>query len=420
MGGQRPRCPHHLPESDRLTMHMLMLTASLPYPPHQGGAIRAYGILRGLHDAGHTVTLLSFHDHERGVQVADTPLAHICERVVTAPPPGRSTAQRLRDLLLTPHADIARRLESDAMHAQLRYLLHTFNFDLVQAEGIEVATYLFTVPDDIPTVYDAFNAEAALQQVIAQVDRGDWRRLPSAVYSYLQTGRITAFERAVCQRAAAVIAVSDEDAALLSAFRDAINVVPSGIFVDDYTKQDDPIDLKQNALVFTGKMDYRPNVDAMLWFVSDVLPRITAHTDAHLYIVGQKPHPRLDALRDNPHITVTGWVEAVQPYLHAADVYVAPLRMGSGTRLKILEAMASGCALVATPTAAAGLLASAHEHMIVTADAAEMADAVCNLLQQPSKRVKLGGQAQTYIRDHYDWSVLMQRLLDVYRKLGFD
>jgi glycosyltransferase involved in cell wall biosynthesis len=158
----------------------------------------------------------------------------------------------------------------------------------------------------------------------------------------------------------------------------------------------------------------------MLWFANDVLPRITAQTDAHLYIVGQKPHPRLDTLRDNPHITITGWVEEVQPYLHAADVYVAPLRMGSGTRLKILEAMASGCALVATPTAAAGLLTSAHEHMIVTAEASQMANAVRNLLQQPPKRVKLGEQAQTYIREHYDWSVLVPRLLDVYRELGFE
>src|SRR5690606_23656791 len=115
-------------------------------------------------------------------------------------------------------------------------------------------------------------------------------------------------------------------------------------------------DLGPCALIFTGKMDYRPNVDAMLWFASDILPQVRSiMPDVRLYVVGQKPHPRLEVLRDHDHIVLTGWVPEVTPYLHAAAVYIAPLRMGSGTRLKILEAMAAGCAIVATTLAAAGL-----------------------------------------------------------------
>jgi polysaccharide biosynthesis protein PslH len=407
-------------------MHILMLTASLPYPPHQGGAIRAYGILRGLHAAGHRVTLLSFHDdNAHGVNVNATPLASCCERVVTVPTPHRSTSQRLHDLLFSSHADIARRLEDETMRRQLLALLAESAFDLVQFEGIEVTPYLFEVRQrypELPVIYDSFNAEAALQQVIARVDRGDLRRLPSAFYSALQTGRIRHYERELCATATAVIAVSNEDAAQMQGFRPdgQIYVVPSGIFADDYTAAAEQLDLKPNALVFTGKMDYRPNVDAMLWFADKVLPLVERCAEVNLYIVGQKPHKRLDALRLNRRVHITGWVAAVQPYLHAAAVYAAPLRMGSGTRLKILEAMASGRALVATPTAAAGLMPSAKEHMVITEDPAQMAEAICDLLQHPQKRVKLGEGAQAYIRSHYDWSVLIPALLNVYRDIGFE
>ncbi|MEL6149269.1 MAG: glycosyltransferase, partial [Chloroflexota bacterium] len=357
-------------------MQILMVTASPPYPPFSGGAIRGYGILHGLYNAGHRVTLLTFAESIP----ADTPLAQFCDQIVTVPAPERSTSQRLRDLITTSQADIARRLRSDEMVRVLLDMLDSHNFGMVQFEGIEVANYLFDVRQhapDVVTIYDAFNAEADLQRVIAQIDRGDLRRLPGAVYSTIQTGRVDQFERELCRAAHATIAVSDEDAALLRPFREdsKIHVVPSGVFVSDYTNSPGELSLAPNSLVFTGKMDYRPNVDAMLWFAEHVLPHITTRTNVHLYIVGQKPHPRLDTLRDNSHIHITGWVEAVQPYLAAADVYVAPLRMGSGTRLKILEAMASQCAMVVTSTAAAGLTREAHENMRVADDPAQIAAA---------------------------------------------
>jgi glycosyltransferase involved in cell wall biosynthesis len=404
-------------------MRILMMTGSLPYPPHQGGSIRAYGLLHGLHQAGHQVTLLSFHEPTQGVVVADTPLTTLCKQVVTVPLPGRATSQRLKDLLLTSQADIAQRLESEAMHTALRDLLSQNVFDLIQFEGIEISNYLFAAKKIQPntvTIYDAFNAEAALQQIIAEVDRGDLRRLPNAIYSRIQSERITAFERLICETATTVIAVSDEDAAILKQFRPdkQVFVVPSGIFADDYEKSGTRIDLKSNALVFTGKMDYRPNVDAMIWFAKDILPLMSAQSEANLYIVGQKPHPRLDALRVQPNVEITGWVAEVQPYLQATDVYIAPLRMGSGTRLKLLEAMASGCAVVATTTAAAGLTAEVRSCMRIADDATAFAETVEDLLQHTDKRKSLGMSAQKTIRQHYDWSALIPRLLQTYKDIG--
>jgi glycosyltransferase involved in cell wall biosynthesis len=220
-----------------------------------------------------------------------------------------------------------------------------------------------------------------------------------------------------------VIAVSPEDAALLQDFRndERVCVVPNGIFTEQYRGDEKADTFGENALVFTGKMDYRPNVDAMLWFVDEILPKIIVNKhipDAHLYIIGQQPDARIWALAHQPNITVQGWVESVQPYLRAADVYVAPLRMGSGTRLKLLEAMASGCAIVATSVAASGLEVEAKQ-AIATADTAEaFAEAITNLLKDPVKRREMGENAQKIIAQHYDWSVLMPRLLAAYREIG--
>jgi len=400
-----------------------MMTGSLPFPPYQGGALRAYGILYGLHQAGHQVTLLSFHDTERGVQIEDTPLTQLCEHVVTVPAPTRTTTQRLRDLIFSNRADIAAHLESEAMHTALCHLLAETNFDFIQFEGIEITNYLFAahrLQPHTPTIYDAFNAEAELQRIIATVDRGNMKRLPSTIYSQIQSRRITHYERAICEAATAVIAVSDEDAAVLRQFRpdNTVHVLPSGVFADDYTQTETHLDLQPNAIVFTGKMDYRPNVDAMLWFASEVLPVITHYVESHLYIVGQKPHPRLDALRMNPNIEITGWVTTVQPYLHAADVYIAPLRMGSGTRLKLLEAMGAGCAIVATHTAAAGLTDAARANMVITDDPTKMVEAVRHLLATPDTRKVMGANARTTLRQHYDWPVLIPRLLQIYNTIG--
>jgi glycosyltransferase involved in cell wall biosynthesis len=166
-------------------------------------------------------------------------------------------------------------------------------------------------------------------------------------------------------------------------------------------------------------MDYRPNVDAMLWFAGSILPQIHQRVpDVRLYVVGQKPHGRLEILRDKPNIELTGWVPDVRPFLHAADVYVAPLRMGSGTRLKIMEAMAAGRAVVATTMAAAGLPAEVKNAMLIADTEGQMTDAVVSLLQDSAHRRELGEAAQIAVKQHYDWSFLIPQLLAAYKETG--
>jgi glycosyltransferase involved in cell wall biosynthesis len=366
--------------------------------------------------------LLAFQ--QETVEVEENPLTGYCKTIYTVPAPSRSATQRLQTLGLSNQPDLARRLESEAMRRQLTKILQEIPFDIIQYEGLEMAIYLQQAQSLQPQakhIYDAHNAEFALQSRIAQVETRTLKRLPAAFYSREQTRRLTAFEREICTRADAVIAVSQEDAAVLHEFRadKHVSVVPNGITVADYVSNSQPLDLAEDALVFTGKMDYRPNIDAMVWFNNDIFPQILERTaQAKLYIVGQKPHASLADLSASPQIELTGWVPSVLPYLHGAKVYIAPLRMGAGTRLKLLEAMAAGCAIVATPTAASGLSAKALKTMIMAENAADFAQACLRLLANPDERATLGAAAKVAVTTSYDWSILIPCLMQIYQSVA--
>jgi polysaccharide biosynthesis protein PslH len=405
-------------------MRILLLTAQLPYPPQAGGALRMFGLIEGLHRAGHTLDLLAFTDQPSDQpDAAATPLAALCNRIVTVPAPHRTMTARLRDLLFSGKADMSQRYYSARYTETLTELLRGTSYDVVQFESLEMATYLPTVQQWCPSatlIYDSFNAEYDLQRRIATIDGRSPSRLPGAIYSLIQWRRLVYFERSVCQAVHHVIAVSDADA---DAFRRLspgvpVSVIPNGIYVAEYEKTAQRLELgTESSLLFTGTMNYRPNVDAILWFTGDVFDTIRqAVSNVRLFIVGNKPAARLDALRGRPDIEITGYVQDVVPFLHSATVYIAPLRMGSGTRLKLLQAMAAGCAIVSTSIGAQGL--NVKDEILIADDADSFARAVTLLLKDPARRAELGKAAKRSVCDHYDWSVIIPRLLELYRGIG--
>jgi glycosyltransferase involved in cell wall biosynthesis len=395
-------------------VRILIVTAQLPYPTASGGAIRVDGLLRGLHQAKHTVHVLCY-----GTGDTRTPLHEFCA-ITQLPAPQRRLLDRLKTLFLSCQPDIALRFYDEAFLQEIITLNQKHPFDVIQFEGIEMACFIAPLRQkniSAKLVFDTFNAEAELQKVIFEIERQNPKRLPQAIYSWLQSRRIATYEAMLCQIADAVIAVSQEDAQFLQTYipDKRVYIVSSGIHVVDYTNQTIRQDLGENALVFTGKMDYRPNIDAMMWFCGHILPRLP---QAHLTIVGQKPTPSIQALTTQHPVTITGWVQNVTPYLRGASVYVAPLRMGSGTRLKILEALACGCAIVATHLAASGLHADVLNAMRLADSEEAFANAVLELLNDTTQRNQLGAKAVQAVTQHYDWSAIMPHLWAVYEDLG--
>jgi glycosyltransferase involved in cell wall biosynthesis len=406
-------------------MRLLFLTAQPPEPPHAGGTLRTNGLMRHVFAAGHEIHLLSFAEEDQ-LKINQSALKTFCARVETVPPPQRRLIHRLRDLLLTNLADMQRRCYSPQYAAKLAVMLDNHPFDLIQIESLEMATYLRVLKrkaPDTPVIYDSFNAEFDLQRSVYDTERGNLRRLPGALYSLIQWRRLIRFEREVCQSVAHTIAVSEADAESFRALVPdcSVSVVPNGINTQDYAQHDSSLDLGNCALVFTGSMDYRPNVDAAIWFAEQILPLIRERVpEAKFFVVGNNPHPRLDMLRERDDVEITGWVPDVNPFLHAATVYVVPMRMGSGTRLKVLQAMAAGKAVVSTRTGAQGLYGSDSDTLRLADTAAGFADAVSGLLQHPDQRHDLGAAGAEYVKANYDWSVIAPKLLRVYDEIMSD
>jgi polysaccharide biosynthesis protein PslH len=401
---------------------LLFLTPQLPYPPRQGTAIRNWGLIRHLAQR-HAVSLVSFV--EEGQDPQSEILRAACQPLVTIPVPRRTRADRLRSLA-AGQADLVRRLWSPAFAEAVSQLLRMTRFDAVHFEGFEMTPYLSTVlaaASKAKTVYDAHNAEHILQRRAYQADVRRPARWLAALYSRLQVPRLARLEAAVCQAADEVVCVSREDGQALQRLVPALSplIVPNGIDLADYSEPGPrPPEMEgSDTLVFTGKMDYRPNVDAALWFADEILPRVRARRpQARFLVVGQRPAPALLQRNGRDGVLVTGAVNDTRPYIGHAAVYVAPLRMGGGTRFKLLEAMALSRPVVSTALGAEGFDVRSENELLLADAPGDFAAAVVALLETPARAAELGAASQRFVQAGYDWSRLVPRLEALYRPTG--
>ncbi len=399
-------------------MRILFLTPQLPYPPQKGTALRNWGLIHGLAPR-HELSLLSFRAPEEDTGLPQ-PLVDACEQVKTVPQPGRSLRERLRDMLATRRPDMALRLKSDVYAQRLADWLARESFDVVQIEGIELAPYIDVidaVAQDPLVVFDDHNCEYVLQRRVFFTDLRSPARWTGAAYSCVQWLRLRHYEAQVCRRADQVLAVSEADADALRRLVPELDpsVVPNGIDTSRYRPSPVETPSGKDSLVFTGTMDFRPNVDAVLWFARETLPLIQAEIpDVHFTVVGQRPHRRLDPLKRNPSVTLTGRVEDVRPYIADATLYVAPLRMGGGTRLKLLEAMAMGKAIVATRLGAEGYPVTNGDELVLADTPTDFAERVIGLLRSPDRRAAVGKTARAFVERRYDWHVIVPLVERVY------
>ena len=346
-------------------------------------------------------------------------LLELCSRVEGFRQPERPLSRRMLDALLTGKPDMGLRLAQDDAHALLQRMLAVESYDLVQVEGLEMAPYglqILQMAGNRPhVVFDNHNAEFLLQKRAAMMDARSMARWPAALYSWLQWQKLYRYERNFCQAVDGIVAVSEPDRQALSSLapqRPIVNV-PNGIELSRYLP--DPLPATDPpSLVFTGKMDYRPNVDAMLWFGLNVLPRVRRQLDVRLQIVGMDPHPRLNRLRAFPDVELTGAVEDIVPYIRGASVYLTPMRVGGGTRFKVLEALACARPLVSTTLGVEGIPVRGGEHVLIADDARSFADAVVSLLRDQAaggeRSRALGEAARSFVEKQFTWDKILPQM----------
>ena len=402
-------------------MKLLFLTPQLPYPPHKGTTLRNFNLIRQL-ATDHEIHLLSFVDDESEVRWAE-PLRDLCARIDVRRPPRRSLRRRGFDSLTSRLPDMALRLWTPAMRDLVRDALARESFDVVQVEGIEMARYWLDVAQspDLQqrarlSVFDEHNAEYVLQQRAFETDVRRPRKWLGALYSFIQWHKLVGYERRCLRAFDAVVAVSetDRDALLRLAPDLNISIVPNGIDTE-FNAPRPPHTPTTFTLVFTGTMDFRPNVDAVTWFCAHVLPLIEEQVpDVRFTIVGVNPKKAVQRLAADPAVVVTGWVPDVRSYIQEAAVYVVPLRMGGGTRFKVLEAMALGVPIVSTRVGCEGIDLVPGEEALLADEPAAFAAAVVSLLRDPARGAEMTRRARRRVEAHYDWRAIVPRLARVY------
>lgn len=392
---------------------ILALTSRVPWPPREGHQLRSYHVLDALSSA-HDVHLLSCL---RGDDDRDAPSAlrdKLAGFETFRIPAERSRAALARALLagaVTRTPFVAAKYAIPALRQRVRELATTC--DLIHVDMLPLMAQVPPRDESPPVVLNAHNVEHALLRARVDVES----RAAARLFLRGQVAKLRTFEETACRRASAILACSTADAVQLRqlAPQTPVQVVPNGVDLEE-NRPDDSL-VKPGQMVFVGQMGWFPNRDGVEWFLAEILPRILQlRPDARFVVVG-KPGSLVvpEALRG--HVELTGFVDDVRRPVLESAVYVVPLRAGSGTRLKVLEAMALGKAIVTTRTGSEGIELEPGHEAVFADDPVAFAGAVARLLGDPGEVSRLGAAARVAAERRYGWKAIGQAMLPLYTRL---
>lgn len=392
---------------------ILFVTSRLPFPPREGHQLRAWHLLQAL-AAQHEVTLLSFARRDDDLAAAEQMRPRLAGLETFPIEAERSKAALAAALLRGTFGSepfVAAKYASKAMFERIAALapgMHAVHFDM-----LPLMRYADAVPAKVPVVYNAHNVEHLLLETRARLESNPLARL----FLQRQVPKLAAFERDACRRAKLVLACSGTDAQQLRPLAPGtrVAIVPNGVDLEGNVPARTPP--AKARLVFVGQMGWFPNRDGVEWFLHEVFPRVLMlRPDAEFVLVGKADGLEVPA-EVASHVTIAGFVPDLRPVVHAAAVYVVPLRAGSGTRLKVLEAMALGKAIVTTTIGSEGIVLRNGESALYADDPGDFAHAVVALLDSPVLRDGLGAAARACAEQHYGWEAIGNDLLAFYEPL---
>ena len=302
---------------------------------------------------------------------------------------------------------------------KLAELMREFQPDIVVIEQVWLYRYLSVVKQfSCRIILDDHNIEAHLA---AQPDRSQ-ESIRTQVKAKIQTAHLRGMEKSFIQQVDQVWLCSEDDVKLCQEMygkSTPLYVIPNGVNVDNYKKAFnqayDPIEKvknKEHTLLFLGQLSYYPNKIASELLLDEIYPKIKqTYPDCQLLLVGRTPTKKMLALAEkDPDIIVTGSVPEVQPYVAASSMMVVPLLHGGGTRLKIVEAFASGCPVISTEKGVEGIEAIDGTHLLIRNTTQEIIEGIEQLWSQPSLRVKLKNNAYELVKQEYSWEATYKRV----------
>jgi sugar transferase (PEP-CTERM/EpsH1 system associated) len=387
-------------------MKVLFLAHRIPYPPDKGDKIRAFHFLEHL-AASHQVWLGAAADDPADMRYVPV-LKERCADVCVAPlGPLARTLNMLSGFHLGLPLSIAR-FRHRRLEAWIAHVLEEVRPDIVFVYSSALAQYLIgRVEPGVRVVVDFVDADAEKWRAYAAKAKPPMRWIYAREFASL-----VKFERRALDMARSGILISETERSLLGDFipqgKSKLAVIPNGVDTE-YFRQEDASPQSQD-IVLCGRMDYLPNIDAAQWFVDSILPQVRRDCPQAVFrIVGAAPTPEVLALAKTDGVEVTGSVPDVRPYLGRAAVVVAPLRIARGIQNKVLEGLAAGRPVVATPNALDGISAQVGRDILVAAEADDFARAVIEVLKGAAPR-DLAANGQRFVVEHYQWSAQMTKL----------
>lgn len=393
-------------------MRILHLSPRQSWPPVSGAKLRDYHLARALAREGKLTWVFYYAPGEKPPTAADLPF---CE-LVPVERPKLYTASKLAQGLIGRWSLPVVNYTSPQLIATLRGLLRGQRFDVVHVDCVHLAACIEAVRADLGQArvfYNWHNIESELMRRYSQNTDSMLRRL----YAALTARRLERDENRILASAAGHVVCSEREQRLLQqrAPGSRIEVVENGVDAAAFDGAGQTVGVR-NRLVFVGSMAYHANADAAIWFTKTVWPRVHQRfPNWILTLVGSDPGPDVRILGEVPGVEVTGTVPDVIPYYHSAVASVVPLRMGGGTRLKILEALAAGVPVISTAEGAEGLAVRPGEQFLLATDEGQWLPLLESLLEE-RRAAHLVSAGRALVEHRYDWDVIGRKLTRTYQQ----
>ena len=393
-------------------MNILFIVHRIPYPPNKGDKIRSFNELKYL-SRKHEIHLVCLADDPEDLKYVDH-LKRYCKTVnVVHINPKLAKLKSIiylfsRKPLSVPY------FYSKKLQKTIDYLLSSIIFDCIFCFSSPMAEYIFR---------SNFQQPATRIMDFVDIDSDKWKQyisyssFPLSWIYKLEGKRLEKYERKISERFQFCAVVSQKEAEIFRRFahNGNIMVIPNGVdsqfFHPAMFKEQRARSKEHRAIIFTGAMDYFPNIDGVLYFQKEILPLIEKEVpDVKFYIVGSNPTQKIRMMREEENIEVTGYVDDIRPYISKASVSVVPLRIGKGIQNKILEAMAMGVPVVATSQAIAGIEVENGKEIFIEDQPQRFANRVVKLIKDEDLRKSISIQARQLVEKKYNWEVNLTRL----------
>lgn len=392
-------------------MKILLLT---PTPPDHLHRIRALQILKAL-AREHSVSVLTFARNNQDLEKCEA-IREYCEAVHTVP---FSLPRALINCALALPTPLPLRVayqRSPAMRRKLSELVQKEKFDLIYVKRKRMAQYVWQM-NSPRRILDLTDAVALYYK--RSLETVNWLRFPIHYEEYITIRR---YEPKIAQHFDRAVVCSQVDADYLEneAGRqlDNLRVIPNVVDTDFYRSHSPPPAAQKPVLLFSGLMDKHVNVDAARYLVEEIFPAIRNRCpDVCLYIVGPHPVPEVRAMERVPGVIVTGYVDDLRSYIEKASVVLCPVKVGAGTRNKILQAMSMQRPVVSTPLGAEGLSYEPDRDLLIASDAATFAEQTLRLLDDPDLIASLAARGRSLVQQRYSIDVLASSLADLFAEI---